>query len=464
MNCSTAGFDVEADAACAPSAASSLRLVPTAAACARLCAAAAEGCHAAHFSAEGGQCVLHRVCLHRLPAPPSLLFHRKGPHYPVPPEAVRWRTNASLVVAHYNHSLRWLQSLPRGLLDVVIYHKHDFGLAEAPRLHGAQIDAMLRERICCGHSLLEPPDAWPAAPCPLGCSCTRSASLHTDLAFFTTLPNYGVTSHKPRGGSREPFVYLQFIIDFWHNLPPVVIFAQDDCLSRACGWAHNMPHLEASLRAWPRLWGTARPMRRENCFCHLVTEHNYQARKYYWFPLMSFLQSRLLNVSLANLSKTVHWVMDANMVVSRAAIRSNSKAFYVTLRRLTTVERRCLGAASIEWAHAYERLWTSFFNPDVHKELKFHLPHASCLATPARAASACHQDSTPPAPSPQRQFSWPEDQPAAEDALEDFSWPPTASSSFLFDLPSGLGAAALVAFLCTLLASLIWLVMSLGLW
>ena len=51
-----------------------------------------------------------------------------------------------------------------------------------------------------------------------------------NLAYWTTLPNYGRTSGDtkrfPRGGSRESYVMFQFILDFWDNLPNVILFTQ----------------------------------------------------------------------------------------------------------------------------------------------------------------------------------------------------------------------------------------------
>ena len=56
------------------------------------------------------------------------------------------------------------------------------------------------------------------------------------LKYYATIPNYGQTHKLPFGGSREPYGYLQFILDFWDNLPNVMIFSQDDCLARGCYW------------------------------------------------------------------------------------------------------------------------------------------------------------------------------------------------------------------------------------
>eukprot|EP00966_Prymnesium_polylepis_P046051 1066366-Prymnesium_polylepis.3 len=117
------GFDAEADAACVRPPAS-LRsqllegltpqtlangneigsIVATGAAdCRRRCEEAGPRCNAAHFQRARMRCVLHSECLQRTPAADSVLMHRRGPSWPRSPGSVRWRTNASLVIAHYAH-------------------------------------------------------------------------------------------------------------------------------------------------------------------------------------------------------------------------------------------------------------------------------------------------------------------------------------------------------------------------
>ena len=395
-----------------------------AAECMQRCEAIGHKCSAAHFESTRRRCTLYKECLQRSPSPASVLMHRRGPSWPATPADVVWRTNASLVVANYGarwaapaassrpraparsrllpprprsqtplgssrsrvyaRSLRWLQTLPFGLVDFVVYNKYDFGRADAkPRVTRQQMETLLHTRYICnaGHAF-KPPSEWasPAVACPPKCKCLRALDGRTELAYFTTLPNYGVTWRKPRGGSREPYVYLQFILDFWERLPPVVIFTQDDCLDRTCVWARALPRLSAYLERWQQVWtGEAMHEAPLSCFCRLMVEHNYEPKKYYWYPLMSFLQSRLLNATLRTRSKDVHWPMDANMAVGRVSIRANPRGFYETLQHLTTVESRCLGTGTIEWAHAFERLWMEFYDPRVPKVLKAQLPYGKCL-------------------------------------------------------------------------------------
>ena len=215
------------------------RQVPSAAACEALCAQTRrDACNAAQFVRASdrradGQCSLWSMCLHRTQlnrggaAPASEVFHRVGPSWPGPPAQVTWAANASLVVTSYRQSLAWLRTLPPGLLDVVVYNKWDFGKNESmPRMDAHYVRAHLRHSLVCGR-LFHPQkeQQLPSYRCPMTCTCSH-AGRSSRLAYFTTLPNYGSTTKTPYGGSREPYVMLQFVIDFWENLPPVVIFSQ----------------------------------------------------------------------------------------------------------------------------------------------------------------------------------------------------------------------------------------------
>ena len=191
------------------------------------------------------------------------------------------------------------------------------------------------------------------------------------LQYFAHLPNYGRTHTSPRGGSREPYGYLQFIRDFWDNLPPVVVFSQDDCLARGCMWGNQLPGLEKRLRHWQQEWGEGTRITQRNCLCKFVREHKFTRTKgYFWYKWMAFFQERLLNTSLETRSVTVTWPQDATFAVAGSLIRAQPLWMYESLARLTTVESACMGTGSIMWAHALERLWFELLDPDVPKELK----------------------------------------------------------------------------------------------
>jgi hypothetical protein len=131
----------------------------------------------------------------------------------------------------------------------------------------------------------------PARTCPVGCKCgKRPLAERPRLQYFAVLPNYGQQYKAPYGGSREPYGYLQFILDFWHNLPNVIIFSQDDCLARGCAWGNALPQLGMRLSNWRSEWGFRAAPTSRNCLCKFIRETNYRSRGYFWYRWMAFLE------------------------------------------------------------------------------------------------------------------------------------------------------------------------------
>lgn len=211
----------------------------------------------------------------------------------------------------------------------------------------------------------------PGNVCPNQCTCgRRSLEDRPWLQYFAVLPNYGQAVRPPFGGSREPFGFFQFVLDFWDNLPPVTIFTQDDCLARGCGWGQQLPLLGQRLQMWQRDWGAKKPISRFNCLCKFVSESNYKPRGYYWYRWMSFAQEQLFGVNVSGRHQTVTWPQDATFAVGRSRIREQPLWMYEAWTRLTTTERACFNAATIQWAHSLERLWFELFDASEPKELK----------------------------------------------------------------------------------------------
>jgi hypothetical protein len=208
--------------------------------------------------------------------------------------------------------------------------------------------------------------------CPSRCVCGRRALADRPwLQYFARLPNYGRMVASPHGGSREPFGYLQFILDFWDNLPPVVIFSQDDCLGRGCGWGNAVPQLAPRLAKWESEWGIGMRPTQRSCLCKFVREETFKSKGYFWWRWMSFLEERLFGVRLQNRSAAIEWPQDATFAIGRSVITSQPKWLYEYLSRLTTVERACMGTAgTIMWAHSIERLWFEIFDERTHKHAR----------------------------------------------------------------------------------------------
>lgn len=296
-------------------------------------------------------------------------MHRWGPSWPagVTPASVRWQTNATLVIASYHASLAWLSTVPGGVMDVVVYHKHDFSKPNAAPMTPQDVLSHLAHREECARQRSL---HYPALPpkCPEGCVCGRRERLaRSVLQFFAVLPNYGRTHREPFGGSREPYAYLQFILDFYDNLPPVVIFTQDDSMKRGTVWGLNLPDLPRRLEHWEKHWGPGKPPGQSNCLCRYMRETNYRQRGYFWWRWMSFAEERLMSVTLANRSAVVAWPGDATFAVGGSHIRAQPRWLYELMLRLTTVENACGTSGTILWAHSLERLWFEIFDSKVPK-------------------------------------------------------------------------------------------------
>ena len=323
-------------------------------------------------------CVLHRGCLQRdsAPAPGRVdVMHRWGPTWPpvTPPSSVRWTTNASLVVVSYDAPLDWLATLPGGIADLVFYQKHNYRAGSFPTNTARKVLNMLRREVRCGRV---PRLFLPSIHgCPRGCHCgEREPAQQPQLAYFALLPNYGLTHRKPFGGSREPYGFLQYLLDFWDNLPPVTIFTQDDCLKDGCSWGNALTQMRLMLQSWPKFWGIDRltgapmPITPENCLCRIYNENTFaKNKKYYWYRWMSFVQQHLLGTVPENRSTHVHWPQDATFAVSRLVLRSQPRWMYEALLRMTTVENACFNAGTIHWAHSFERLWFELLDSKVPK-------------------------------------------------------------------------------------------------
>ena len=327
------------------------------------------------------------------------VMHRVGREWPVAAGQVVWRANVTIVVASYKNRLDWLKTIPP-TFDVAVYDKFDFGPGNAyPSPFGnaswhagsaATTDKRLRQRK------------------------VSQAPGHNDdlylarLAYYRVLPNYGRTGpigrgNAANGGSREPYVYLQFILDFWDNLPNVLIFTQVDCLAGrqpGCRHMYTAPRSLAMLQDWPSHWGAPQAPTRANCLCHYVVEPIYTGPRYHWYDMMSQLQHGVFNQTIATrpLGTTVQWPTAANFAVGAATVRAAPRWFYELLLKLHVSEGWCPNGGAIRWAHSMERLWFEVFDPDVPKTktwLSATQPltaKLSCLATaiegdPKRAAT-----------------------------------------------------------------------------
>ena len=212
----------------------------------------ARGCVVAEHL-EGGCRILDRPCLHRVPAEKGGLLELRLPSWPRSPRHVRpWRSRVGVVIAAFAADAPSLVARLAPTADVVVYQKVGNASWDAQVATATTRFETLVSRLC------------PIAPY----SCLPTSA----LAYFATLPNYGHSQRgaynwwvERRGGGREPHAYLRFVLDFYARLPPVVVFAQDDCSTtgyNAC----------PALTAPPSTWRGTPGFARENCACRWIEE------------------------------------------------------------------------------------------------------------------------------------------------------------------------------------------------
>jgi hypothetical protein len=273
-----------------------------------------------------------------------------------------WRRPIVVVVTwHSAASIEWLAALPASRVQVALYAKGD-------------------ARSCA---------AVPTSVRPL-------------LAFCTRVPN---------AGGREAHTAALFLARFYHALPRVTVFAQDDCTvlsirsaadPRLGGASNQCGVLRLALwdAAATRAWVAAREAApgdafatEASCLCELVHEPGFRrcapgtpAGACYgegYLP-MSWLLRTFLGHAPAEWDD-IRWAARAQLAVPRALIRSRPRELYVLLRELLAADaadgrdRRAEEAptllyvqsaagvhnkrlTSLNWAHSLERLWFAVFD------------------------------------------------------------------------------------------------------
>ena len=300
----------------------------TEAACTEACEAQAR-CGAVTHDVEGtAECRLYGACLTLAHGPTSSRVVHLTRQQPAPP-AVAWE-GAAVVIAHYRRPsarLQWLRRLSVG--QVAFYCKMGSGAQDA---QGAAA-------------------TWR----------TVSQLVGTRLAYFRTLPNLG---HD--GGGREPHVYTSFMLEFYANLPPWIVFTQDDCsYAPSCPWLN--PPWQRRLGE-PRLWragGAEVPARPSaaDCHCAYVTEQFFTPRQYGQYALIMMLRDGLFVPHARPPPRNISWPKMGIFATGGVDVRARPPRVWEALLRLHAVEGFCRGWAALSWAHALERLWFDLFDP-----------------------------------------------------------------------------------------------------
>ena len=197
----------------------------------------------AHVQVGLGKCTLYQNCTLMAPVDGVTSLFKPQLEWPTRKEDVRWQADAALVIASYRRDLAFLRQVPKGRADIVVYQK-DF----------------------------QPP--------------SFATKYTQNLRYFTHLPNFGKV-----GGSRETVVYLQFLLDFYDNLPQTIIFSQDEIGP----WSRFlMPSFGNSSTVSLGQGFQGNRIEKENCMCTWEHETFYKPHRYYWFEPMNWYTTSVL--------------------------------------------------------------------------------------------------------------------------------------------------------------------------
>lgn len=295
--------------------------------CANACDAL-PGCKAYSYSSRERRCIRHgSVRSIRLSSSSSnaqeaaawTASMRRGATWPlVPPTRQLWRHNATIVFAWSGGDVSWMRRLPLGVLDVAVIAMGSGSSSKARPLERSRREASASiasisggdgrgsravatgANASSGAQSQEQATADAAAAARLATTRPRALlSLGKQLSYYTELP---VT---PRQRSQTPLLRVaaaasatrqrdapyaaasalaatHFITTFYHNLPPLIIIADERCAERessdasgACAWISALGGGSAA-RAQLAITRALEASRHDelpssySCLCHLV--------------------------------------------------------------------------------------------------------------------------------------------------------------------------------------------------
>ena len=283
---------------------------PNADACAKACTSRPSCVAAVH----NGTCILHDQCTILRPAGGSVALFRPSQMVPAGgPAAVQWQHSVVMVICSFQKPMDWLQSQEM-----------------APML--ANVDLAVYAK---GNKTFDDVSA-----------------LSKNLRFFKRVPNFGLS-----GGSREPYIYFDFLLDFYENLPSsAVLFSQDD----ESEWLRL---LNADALRTPD--ASFAEMNQGSCECDFMHEDFFAPDVYFWWSWVTWYDEAFLgwkHAATKERPESIEWPQRAAFAVSTSRIRRRSTAFYEKSRSLTRVEGLHAGLPTLSWSNAFERLWFHIFD------------------------------------------------------------------------------------------------------
>lgn len=351
--------------------------VTSVAACAQLCDAAGPRCAA--FDFDSNHCVRRATARSVRRAGLGSASLRRGHSWPVRAASrVKWQHNATLVLAWSGGDLGWLRRLPAHALDVAVIAISSPD-AHNKSMHRARANQPTpQELLRFGLKTLKYYSALPLNP-------SRTAAGSSSSAAATALAG------------------LSFITTFYHNLPPLIILADERCGQdadrRPGDAAARAPREDGPMGcAWLSALGKSTTSARKaisraveigsrgdeapseaGCLCHLAPASGgamagstalagIQPRQRSWFDAQFLGRSgpssapsrRRMRGARDVRSAALRMPLDGPLALTSTRLRSRPAAAYSALLQLLLVDSKYPGTAGHTWAVLLGRLWLDF--------------------------------------------------------------------------------------------------------
>ena len=336
-------------------------------ACAQRCDAAAPRCVAFSFSTSSLQCVRHTHANSLRAASARSASVRRSVSWPLrAAERLRWEHNATLVLAWSGGDVGWLRRLPP-VLDIAV-------IAVAPPMANESSASRSKSRA------LHPA---PRELLRFGLKLKYYAALP-----LTPLPARGADGGGGDGDASGGAAYsaatalaaVSFITTFYHNLPPLLILADERCGSHTgCDWLSALGSKPADANAAiARAIAAGRHSApsEAGCMCHLQTpgaadgEAGVSPRASRWFeaqfygsfhegPLLPRRRAREAAALLrrAGSPRLLRSPVDGPLALPAARVRSRPLSAFLALHALLVVDDKYPSVQAHTWAKLLHGRW-----------------------------------------------------------------------------------------------------------
>ena len=333
-------------------------------ACAQRCDAAAPRCVAFSYSASSLECIHHAHANSLRAASARSASVRRSVSWPLrAAERLRWEHNATLVLAWSGGDVGWLRRLPP-VLDIAV-------IAVAPPM--------------ANESSASRPTSRGLQPAP-----RELLRFGLKLKYYAALPLTPLPAHGDNGGSGHgdassgaaysaatALAAVSFITTFYHNLPPLIILADERCGSRVgCDWISALGSKPADANAAIARAITAgqdSAPSEAGCMCHLQTtgaadgEAGVSPRASRWFeaqfigegPLLPRRRAREAAALLrrAGSPRLLRSPVDGPLALSSSRVRSRPHSAFLALYTLLVVDDKYPSVQAHTWAKLLHARW-----------------------------------------------------------------------------------------------------------